>query len=238
MIQLVLLDAVGTLFRARGSVGEIYARVAHEHGLERNAARFDTAFRPAFRAMRPMAFPGEPAARVRALERAWWHELVGRVLDGVEAPPGFDRERYFDAVFDVFASADGWQLYDDTVPALDALAASGRELGLVSNFDGRCHAVCEALGIARYFTSVTLSSECGIAKPDPAIYAVALAKHRVRALHAAHVGDHPIHDAIASRAVGVRSILLDRRRRPRGPGGVTRIFSLTEIPPALGDKRA
>ncbi len=238
MIQLVLLDAVGTLFRARGSVGEIYARVAREYGLVRDAERFGAAFRPAFRAMRPMAFPGEPPERVRALERAWWHELVGRVLDGVEAPPSFDRERYFAAVFEVFASATGWQLYDDTLPALDALAACGLALGVVSNFDGRCHAVCEALGLAGYFTSVTLSSECGVAKPDPAIYAVALARHGVRALHAAHVGDHPIHDAIASRAAGVRAILLDRRRRPRGPGGVNRIFSLTEIPRALGDRRA
>ncbi|MBK7972799.1 MAG: HAD-IA family hydrolase [Deltaproteobacteria bacterium] len=237
MIQLVLLDAVGTLFRARGSVGELYARVAREHGLAREAAAFDLAFRPAFRAMRPMAFPGEPPERIRALERAWWHELVGRVLDGVEAPARFDRERYFDAVFEVFASATGWQLYDDTLPALDALAARGVALGIVSNFDGRCRAVCEALGLAGYFTSLTLSSESGVAKPDPAIFAVALAEHGVRALHAAHVGDHPIHDAVASRAAGLRAFLLDRRRRPRGPGGVARLFSLTEIPAALDGTR-
>ncbi len=229
MIQLVLLDAVGTLFRVRGSVGERYAADAREQGLVRDPARWGAEFRAAFHAMPRMAFPGETAERIVELERAWWRELVGRVLDALEAPAGYDRERYFTELFERFAGAGAWQLYDDVLPTLETLAARGVSMGIVSNFDGRCRRVCAALGIDRFMASFTLSSEAGFAKPDPAIFALALAKHGVRPRRAIHVGDHPIEDAIASRALGVNALLLDRRRRPTGPGGVIRIGSLTEL---------
>ncbi len=235
MIELVLFDAVGTLFRPRGSVGDVYATDASEQGLIRDPARWGAEFRAAFHAMPRMAFPGESAERIVALERAWWRELVGRVLDALAAPPGFDRERYFSTLFERFAGAGAWQLYDDVLPTLETLAARGVTSGIVSNFDGRCRRVCAALGIVRFMASFTLASEAGVAKPDPAIFAVALAKHGVRPRRAIHVGDHPIEDAIASRALGVKALLLDRRKRPTGPGGVTRIGSLSELIPHLDE---
>lgn len=234
-IELVLFDAVGTLFRVRGSVGEVYAADARELGLTRDPARWAAAFKSAFHAMPRMTFPGETAERIVALERAWWRDLVGRVLDALGTPPDFDRERYFDALFERFAGASAWQLYDDVLPTLDAIAARGIAIGIVSNFDGRCRRVCAALGIDRYFASTTLSSEAGVAKPDPSIFALAIAKHGVRPRQAIHVGDHPIEDAIASRALGVKALLLDRRKRPTGPGGVTRIGSLCELIPHLDE---
>jgi len=232
--RLLTFDAVGTLFRARGSVGSIYASAARDLGFVREAGAFRDAFRSAFAAMPPLAFPGASEHEIRACERAWWADLVGRVLDLVAAPSGFDRGRYFDRVYTVFASAKGWELYDDVLQALDAVAAAGLRMGIVSNFDARCRAVCEALGIARYFQDFTLSSEAGVAKPDPGIFAAALRAHGVRAGEAVHVGDHPILDVMAARALGMKGVLVDRRDGTVTPGGVTRITSLAELSRHVG----
>ena len=47
------------------------------------------------------------------------------------------------------------------------LRESGLGLGMISNFDYRIYAILDALGLRRYFDSITISSEAGYAKPAP-----------------------------------------------------------------------
>jgi putative hydrolase of the HAD superfamily len=77
---------------------------------------------------------------------------------------------------------------------------------------------------------VTLSSEVGVTKPRPAIFARALARHGVEPAEALHVGDSPAEDAEGARAAGLAAVLIDRAGRHAERPGVARIDSLTALP--------
>jgi putative hydrolase of the HAD superfamily len=75
------------------------------------------------------------------------------------------------------------------------------------------------------------SAEVGAAKPDPAIFAHALALAGVGAEAAWHVGDSPDADVRGALAAGLQPVLVARDgASARVPDGVPTIASLTELP--------
>jgi putative hydrolase of the HAD superfamily len=86
-------------------------------------------------------------------------------------------------------------------------------LGIISNFDSRLYRVLEALQLADFFQSITLSSEAGAAKPSPSIFTTALQKHRCDPSQAWHLGDSEGDDVAGAKAAGLRGIWL---KRPNG----------------------
>ena len=56
--QVIFLDAVGTLFGVKGSVGEMYLNVTRRFDVELDPTLLDQAFYDSFKAAPPMAFPG------------------------------------------------------------------------------------------------------------------------------------------------------------------------------------
>jgi putative hydrolase of the HAD superfamily len=116
------------------------------------------------------------------------------------------------------------------MPALAALRALGSPLGIVSNFDSRVLRILEGLDLARWFESVTLSSQVGATKPAGAIFARALAHHGVDAARALHVGDSPAEDYEGARAAGLRAALIDRSGRHADRPGLVRVGSLAALP--------
>jgi putative hydrolase of the HAD superfamily len=204
-IRVVALDAVGTLIRPLEPVGETYARLARAHGAALPAWRLDDAFRRVLRAAPPMAFPGEPPARIAALERRWWREVVRATFKAADqdARP-LDFERLFEALFAHYARAEAWQAAAGAAGALRALAAAGRRTAVLSNFDQRLPALLAGLGleVARVLTP----GQLGAAKPDPRFFAAAAARLEVEAAQAVYVGDDPEQDVAAARRAGWRAI--------------------------------
>ena len=109
------------------------------------------------------------------------------------------------------ATSQPWLLYPEVRPTLERCQAAGIELGVVSNFDSRLHLVLKDLQLANFFTSVTISTEVGAAKPDPKIFAVALAKHSCTPQDAWHIGDSRGDDYEGANAAGLRGYWLTRR---------------------------
>jgi len=231
--SVVFFDVAGTLIRVRDGVGAQYARVAERFGVAADPAAIEREFRRAFRAAPPMAFPGVLREAIPGLERAIWRGIVRDVFAGAGllaafAPGVFDA--YFDAVYRHFEDAAVWEVFPDVVPALAALRALGCSLGVVSNFDGRVLPILDGLGLAPWFASVTLSSQVGVTKPDPAIFAEALARHGAEPAQALHVGDSPAEDGEGARAAGLRAVLIDRTERHADRLGVARVASLAALP--------
>jgi putative hydrolase of the HAD superfamily len=225
-VEMVFFDAAGTLFEVRGSVGEIYACAAHRHGMEADAEALEAGFRRAFPRRPPLAFaPGTPEPELLRLEKDWWRQLVREVFAGVSHFPRFDE--FFDDVFELFRTTAGWELYDDARPTLEALAACGPKIGMISNFDSRLYDVLRAFDLERYFSSVHISSRVGAAKPDAAIFRAALAAHRLEPAQALYVGDSLRDDARGAAAAGLRAVWLDRERRTAD--FPLRVASLTEL---------
>jgi len=180
----VLFDATGTLFAPWPSVGAVYGEVARAFGMDGTAEALDAGFRAA------------------------WRETVRRASEraGLPEPGG----GCFEALFERFAEARSWRLFDDVLPTLTTLRRQGLRLGVVSNFDSRLHRICGGLGLTPLLDAVVASAEAGHAKPARAIFDAAIAGIGVPAGRCLMVGDSPDADVAGARAAGCQALLLDR----------------------------
>jgi putative hydrolase of the HAD superfamily len=209
--KVIFLDAVGTLFGVRGSVGEIYGRFARQFGVDAPDEAINTAFYDTFKATPEAAFPGADRHELPHLEYQWWRTIAAQTFQAVGVLDRFDDfDDFFEVAFWHFATADAWEVYPDTLPALDAWTAHGIPLGLISNFDTRIYTVLDVLGLTDYFESITLSTEIGAAKPARQVFEAALHRHGVAPAEAWHVGDSDRADFAGARAVGMQAVYLDR----------------------------
>jgi putative hydrolase of the HAD superfamily len=229
-IKAVFFDAAGTLFETRDPVGETYARMAREYGVDASAEVVDSAFRRVFRGASPLAFgPGHPPAELRRLERDWWRGLVAKTFAGMGRFTDF--EVYFESLFQFFADPAHW-IADPEAPAtLRTLRERGLILGVISNFDYRLYRILDGLELARWFDSITISSEAGYAKPSARLFEAALERHRVAPREALHVGDSEHLDVAGAAAAGMAVALLNRKMNGRISitGSVGQIASLGEV---------
>jgi len=229
-VDVIFFDAAGTLFKVRGSVGEIYCRIAEHYRIVADPKQVEAAFRTAFRAKSLEGFPPEEKTGLRA-EKAWWRDVVHRVFGETMAPE--DLRDYFDEVFEAFRSSRAWELYEDTRPGLECLRAMGYRLAVISNFDSRLFDVLANLEIDFFFERVILSWHARAAKPDPAIFRRALETMHVTASRAAHVGDSLQDDVTGATASGLAAPLLDRRRKHLHWNAGLRLESLLELSQTL-----
>ncbi len=207
MIKAIFFDAVGTLFRLTRSVGEHYADVGREVGLDLNAQKLERAFHTAWRKMPQRAAIDGPREND---DKGWWRELVNHVLDQAAPSLGeFDRDNFFEIAYEHFAEAGVWQLYAEVPEVLERLQPFF-QLAVISNFDGRLRFILEHLGISKYFVHVFVSSELGADKPDLEIYRRALRVMKLNPSEVLHVGDDPERDWEGATAAGLSIFRLDQ----------------------------
>jgi putative hydrolase of the HAD superfamily len=113
--------------------------------------------------------------------------------------------------------------FPEVPDALRELRSLGLRLVVVSNWDVSLHERLAETGLDALVDGAVASAELGVAKPDPAIFAHALALAGVSAEEAVHVGDSAVEDVEGARAAGLRAVLLAR-------GGGGDISSLAELP--------
>jgi putative hydrolase of the HAD superfamily len=209
VIRAILFDAAGTLFYLTKTVGDHYAYVGREVGLELDAQKLDSAFHAAWQQM-----PRRPAidGPRKNDDKGWWRELVGHVVDQVAPSVNeLDRDDFFEVAYEHFAEPGVWELYPEVPGLLEELAPHFR-LAVISNFDGRLRLILQHLGISNYFSYIFISSELGADKPDPEIFRRALKIMHLNADEVLHVGDDPDRDWKAAAVAGLLVFQLDRPR--------------------------
>lgn len=173
----------------------------------------------------------ERAAITDRLDRIWMH---ARKVD-----PGSDRDHSAEAHAAVFHEVmagyvaaelqnalydvmlDMWWAYDDAAPLLSALRQRGVRTAVLSNVGVDIRPVMERHGPSA--DAVVLSCEVGAVKPQPEIFAAALAALGVEPQEALMVGDSWEDDAGAA-ALGIRTLILPRTRgRLHGLDAVPRL---------------
>ena len=176
-------------------------------------------------------FAGEISLQEQRRRRI--RELFGRSgahLSPTEADRAFDfYERHY---------RRSWTLFDDVLPSLQAI--QGYRCGIISN-GSTAQQTLKLLqtGIDRYFDIVVISEDAGAAKPQREIFLEACRQSGSPAHGCIHVGDRLDHDALASRAAGMRPFWLDRRNRRCDAGvPVEVIGSLNELSWRLQDRIA
>ena len=134
------------------------------------------------------------------------------------------------------------RLFDD-VPDLLAAAARARvPLGLVTNgASDTQRGKLNAMDLERRFDAIVISGEIGVAKPDPAVFEVALSGLGMPRDDVWHVGDSPGIDVAGAKDAGLKAVWINRSGRPLGEGEPEphmEIRSLAELAPLLGGSPA
>jgi putative hydrolase of the HAD superfamily len=114
-----------------------------------------------------------------------------------------------------------YHLFEDARELLSSLKGSGIPLALITNgaADYQRDKV-RALGIENLFDAVIISAEVGVAKPDAAIFALAIDRFGVEPECVWHVGDNLVTDVGGARAASIRSVWLNRRGLPLPDGEI------------------
>jgi putative hydrolase of the HAD superfamily len=219
--DVIFFDAVGTLFGVKGSVGQIYGTFARKYQVDTDYAALDRAFFQSFKTAPKMAFSDVERSLISKYEYAWWHDIAKSTFMQVGVFAEFlDFEKFFQDVYEFFAEPDAWYIYEDVIPVLESLYNRGIELGVISNFDHRLYPVLESLELNRFFTSITISTEVGTAKPDAQIFQAAIAKHDPDQ-NFWHIGDSFKEDYQGAKNANIRGIWLDRSASSQGSSLVT-----------------
>jgi putative hydrolase of the HAD superfamily len=230
MIQAVTFDVTHTLIHTP-HLGEIYAEVLRRHRVDVAPPAAQRLVGEVWQEFACSADPGRDRFSTHPEgERGWWRRFLERMCEHLEAPVP---SRFAAAeLFHRFGTAAAWEVYPEVPEVLEALAAQGLRLGVVSNWDHRLPAVLEDLGLARFFGSLTYSQKVGVEKPDSQIFLQALAELEVEPAAAVHVGNSQLEDVEGAVAAGLSALHLVRR----GSGGDLR--DLSSLPERVASGRA
>jgi len=229
-VTIVLLDAMGTLLELEQPAPRLVAGlrscgVAVSEAQAATALGAEIAF---YRAHHDSACDAPSLALLREHCSAVLREALTRAGADVQAlSPA--------ALRDVLLAALRFRAYPEVPGALRELRARGHRLVVVSNWDVSLHDALRDSGLAALVDGAISSAEAGAAKPDPRIFARAIAlaggDAEAGAGGALHVGDSPAHDVAGARAAGLRPVLVVRAgRRPAVLDGVAVVGSLAELP--------
>ena len=123
---------------------------------------------------------------------------------------------------------------DDLFPTIERLRDDGMRLGVVTNGQARIQRhTLAGLGLNGVFDVVLISEDEGIRKPDPEIFARALARLGLTSTVAVFVGDNPQADITGARSAGLKAIWMENGyyRPPQGADGTIRC--LADLPATI-----
>lgn len=224
-IQALLIDALGTLVALRPPAPALALELSLRFGLEVSEPDAGRALAAEIAFYRAHMALGRDNDSLQALRRR-----CAEVLRDALGPASRAALADLDATTTTLLAALQFEAFDDARPLLLRARSEGLRVVAVSNWDVSLIEVLERVGLAPLLDGVVSSAAVGAAKPDPAIFAHALALAGVHPRHALHVGDSLSEDVQGARGCGIDSVLL--RRGGEAPGltpGVRTISSLADL---------
>ena len=100
-------------------------------------------------------------------------------------------------------------LFDDAVRVLGTLGER-YSIGAITNGNADVHSI----GIGHHFDFVVTPAEAGAAKPDSAIFELALNAAGASPGNVVHVGDDPMRDVAGAAALGLHTVWMNPRGHP------------------------
>lgn len=198
-IEVVSLDAGGTLLQPSPSVGHIYHNVATSRNIK----------------------PPTPEILNQRFKQGWmednsfdfskeaWRKLVDFCFKPT-CPDGVSDD-LFQNIYIAFENIENWELFPEVELALEMLQQQSKMVVISSNWDTRLKSLLSGFGLEHLLSGVYLSVEIGSQKPDPQFYLAIAEKLKCAPDQILHVGDCPENDLQASRQAGFHSRLLVRQ---------------------------
>ncbi len=219
--MVVLFDIDGTLIDHNAAEARAAVCLRERAGIEADGVEFLARWKCAVEKHYDRYLSGEltiQEARRARLREAVYAGMTDSVADELSA-------LYLEAYL------EECRLFPDVEPMLMRLR--GHAKGIISNGERvQQHRKLARAGVAGHFRAWILSAECGVAKPERAIFAKACEAMGVNAAEAVYVGDRRDIDAAAARDAGLHGLWLDRSGAAKS-GDRYRIGSLDELPEAI-----
>ena len=223
---MVVFDVGGTLIHFnQEKLARYYAAAAAERGTPVESAQIHAVLTQLEREL-----PTLTKQRALSLEKesgkSFWDDFYAEgfrrlgIAGDVSAATTEIRERFMRGEFET--------VFDDTLPALDALAARGVPMGIVSNFSPNLEDVLRQQGIHDYFQFFIVSAIAGVEKPNPKIFDLAVDAAQRPREEIVYIGDSIFHDMEGARGADIAGILIDRENLYRDYTGA-RLQDLNDL---------
>lgn len=199
MIEAILFDVGGTLIKPEPSVGGVYSSVAARHKLRIPADELDKRFRIAWK-NRAAGF---------SIDEAWWKSIVTETFQPFQNPLS---EKLFSDIYQEFRKPEVWHVFSDVVPIFNTLKEMKIKIAVASNWDNRLPELLSNLKLNSYLDHQFISCEIGVGKPDPKFFQICLDRLSLRPDQVIHIGDDPINDVKGPSSVGIKGLLIDRKK--------------------------
>lgn len=222
-MEAVLFDFSGTLFDDTGVLGPpALVAAASRHGVSLDEAAAGEVIRQALAHVdSPEGFAAREGCDLsQEAHRTIWTKLIAESGLGPELT---------EALYECLTDPGAWRPYPDTVPVLEELHGRNVPVGVLSNIGWDIRPAFGRVGALAALDAVVLSCEHGLAKPDPALFALACARLGTEPGRTLYVGDDPVKDGAAVRA-GLPVYLLPTERDARTPRGLAAVLRLVGTP--------
>ncbi len=224
-VKAVLVDVLGTLIELESPGPALREEIKRRAGVDVGEERAAEAFAAEIGYYLAHHIEGRDMAAVDDL-RDRCAEEIRRTLALDDLDHATAREAMLAAL--------RFRAFPDALPLLRALRERGVRVVAASNWDASLLDGLARTGLAPYLDGAVSSAAVGAAKPDPAVFRVALELARCEPGEAFHVGDSPQGDVDGARAAGIRVALLDRYGvLPDPPPGVMSLSSLDAVPSVI-----
>jgi putative hydrolase of the HAD superfamily len=205
-LEAVLFDAGGTLIRLDYEwIGGTVRALGHEITTEA-LRRGEVMARRAFEKVFHLPPPEDEAAAAPVADHMLYFRVI---LEAAGVPqalvaPALERIERRNADPGMWTRAA-----EGARSCLDALPLLGLRIACVSNSDGRAEQHLAACDMRRGLEFVVDSEKVGVAKPDPAIFRIALERLGLPPARVLYVGDLRVFDGGGARAAGMPFVIID-----------------------------
>jgi putative hydrolase of the HAD superfamily len=214
--DLVCFDAGFTLIQPRQTMEERMATVLEAHGHRAGPEDLRLAWEAADAWFWDTYHqPGNLAWTSDAQIDDTWRSYHALMLQHLGFGDG--HRDLLDAIIASHQSTSAWELYPDTVAALELArvhpSRHGRpraRIAVISDFGSALAGVMHEIGLSDSIDVLAISAVEGMAKPDPEFFRSACERAGVDPGDAVMIGDSYRADVLGARATGMDSVLLDR----------------------------
>jgi HAD superfamily hydrolase (TIGR01549 family) len=197
--ETIFFDVGGTLVfpNPQGTLGPLLSR-----GVQPSVRQLNLAERAAKRVLDEFYSKPRPVNT----DHNYWDAYYTHLLDEIGIT---DDALKLDLMARARTSANWDRLQPNTADILRKLSRSYR-LAVISNADGHIAQLLDRLGVADFFETITDSGQLGHEKPDPRIFAAAIASMGADPTQSLYIGDIYSVDYLGAQNSGMRALLLDR----------------------------
>lgn len=224
-MEFVFFDLDGTLLDNTAAFPQVFVDVLARNGVVTDLPDLEDALRACW------PWYEDNVGRHTDDEMSFWIRFNTRVAQTAGA--GDRAGDIGRAITEAFGQLDTPRLYPDVLPCLDALAARGLHLGVITARPD-AQRVLAPLDVLDRFEVVIDAFTAHSAKQDPTAFELALELARVPADRAVHVGDQIDRDVVPATQAGLTAILLDREER-HPDAVVPRLEDLRGLADLLGE---